>query len=183
MTEKLHLTPEEHFPEDLAAIGNQTLQVLDSQVQRQLDYEVIAAGEPHPETEFDTLSSMRSSKPATSDSVQAKAPLLVSVAFDDRVVHFNEGVFGGAWAEKSETLVGSRSATDLSASSAPLVSPRCATLRLILSSSRVVRRPETGRWQVAGPDRPGTLFPAVIDAGQPSGPPGGPPAGWQLAPQ
>ncbi|WP_104137594.1 hypothetical protein [Arthrobacter sp. ZGTC131] len=52
MTEKLHLTPEEHFPEDLADVGDQQLQVLDSQVQRQLDYEVIAEGEPNPETEF-----------------------------------------------------------------------------------------------------------------------------------
>ena len=52
MTEKLHITPEEHFPEDLVEVGDQKLQVLDSQVQRQLDYEVIAEGEPHPETEF-----------------------------------------------------------------------------------------------------------------------------------
>jgi hypothetical protein len=52
MTEKLHLTPEEYFPEDLAEVGDRRLQVLDSQVQRQLDYEVIAEGEPNPETEF-----------------------------------------------------------------------------------------------------------------------------------
>jgi hypothetical protein len=52
MTEKLHLTPEDHFPEDLAGVGDRQLQVLDSQVQRQLDYEVIAEGEPNPETEF-----------------------------------------------------------------------------------------------------------------------------------
>ena len=52
MTEKLHLTPEDEFPEDLAKVGDKELQVLDSQVQRQLDYEVVTAGEPHPETEF-----------------------------------------------------------------------------------------------------------------------------------
>jgi hypothetical protein len=52
MTEKLHLTPEDYFPEDLAGVGDRHLQVLDSQVQRQLDYEVIAEGEPNPETEF-----------------------------------------------------------------------------------------------------------------------------------
>jgi hypothetical protein len=52
MTEKLHLTPEDYFPEDLAEVGDRQLQVLDSQVQRQLDFEVIAEGEPNPETEF-----------------------------------------------------------------------------------------------------------------------------------
>lgn len=52
MTEKLHLTPAENFPEDLTEVGDRKLQVLDSQIQRQLDYEVIAEGEPNPETEF-----------------------------------------------------------------------------------------------------------------------------------
>jgi hypothetical protein len=52
MTEKLHLTPEDDFPEDLAQIEDQQLQVLDSRVQRQLDYEIVAEGEPNPETEF-----------------------------------------------------------------------------------------------------------------------------------
>jgi len=52
MSEKLHLTPEDEFPEDLSALPDQQLQVLDSQVQRQLDYEYVADGEPHPETEF-----------------------------------------------------------------------------------------------------------------------------------
>ena len=52
MTEKLHLTPEDCFPQNLAEVGDRQLQVLDSQVQRQLDYEVIAEGEPNPETEF-----------------------------------------------------------------------------------------------------------------------------------
>lgn len=52
MLEKLHLTPADEFPEDLSAIPDQELQVLDSQVQRQLDYEYVAQGEPDPETEF-----------------------------------------------------------------------------------------------------------------------------------
>lgn len=52
MSEKLHLTPEDDFPDDLAALPNQELQVLDSQVQRQLNYEYVAEGEPNPETEF-----------------------------------------------------------------------------------------------------------------------------------
>ncbi|KUM39429.1 MAG: hypothetical protein ABWY04_16325 [Arthrobacter sp.] len=52
MTEKLRLTPEESFPEDLTEVGDLQLQVLDSQVQRQLDHEVIAEGEPNRETEF-----------------------------------------------------------------------------------------------------------------------------------
>jgi hypothetical protein len=52
MSDKLHLTPEDEFPEDLSALPNQELQVLDSQVQRQLDSEYVAEGEPHPETEF-----------------------------------------------------------------------------------------------------------------------------------
>ena len=52
MSEKLHLTPADNFPEDLSAVPDQELQVLDSQVQRQLDYEYVAEGEPNPETEF-----------------------------------------------------------------------------------------------------------------------------------
>lgn len=52
MTEKLHLTPEDEFPEDLSKVANNDLQVLDSQVQRQLDHEYVADGEPNPETEF-----------------------------------------------------------------------------------------------------------------------------------
>ncbi|MCO4276791.1 hypothetical protein NG701_20635 [Pseudarthrobacter sp. HLT3-5] len=52
MSEKLHLAPEDEFPDDLAAIPDKDLQVLDSQVQRQLDYEYVAEGEPNPETEF-----------------------------------------------------------------------------------------------------------------------------------
>ena len=52
MNEKLHLTPDDGFPEDLGEVADQQLQVLDSQIQRQLDYEVVAEGEPNPETEF-----------------------------------------------------------------------------------------------------------------------------------
>lgn len=52
MTEKLHLTPDDEFPEDLETVPDPELQVLDSQVQRQLDYEIVAEGEPNPETEF-----------------------------------------------------------------------------------------------------------------------------------
>ena len=52
MTEKLHLTPEDDFPEDLTKVADKDLQVLDSQVQRQLDHEDVADGEPNPETEF-----------------------------------------------------------------------------------------------------------------------------------
>jgi hypothetical protein len=52
MIEKLHLTPEDAFPEDLAKVLDHELQVLDSQVQRQLDHEVVVDGEPDPETEF-----------------------------------------------------------------------------------------------------------------------------------
>jgi hypothetical protein len=52
MSENLHLTPEEDFPEDLSELTDKDLQVLDSQIQRQLDYEYVAEGEPNPETEF-----------------------------------------------------------------------------------------------------------------------------------
>lgn len=52
MSDKLHLTPEDDFPQDLSKVKDKDLQVLDSQIQRQLDYEVVAEGEPNPETEF-----------------------------------------------------------------------------------------------------------------------------------
>jgi hypothetical protein len=52
MTEKLHLTPQDDFPEDLSLVADKELQILDSQIQRQLDYEYVAEGEPNPETEF-----------------------------------------------------------------------------------------------------------------------------------
>jgi hypothetical protein len=52
MNENLHLTPDEAFPEDLGIVPDHELQVLDSQVQRQLDHEVVVDGEPDRETEF-----------------------------------------------------------------------------------------------------------------------------------
>ena len=52
MSDKLHLTPEDAFPEDLSAVPDQELQILDSQVQRQLDFEYVSEGGPNPETEF-----------------------------------------------------------------------------------------------------------------------------------
>lgn len=52
MSEKLHLTPEDAFPEDLSVVKDKDLQILDSQIQRQLDYEYVAEGGPNPETEF-----------------------------------------------------------------------------------------------------------------------------------
>ena len=52
MSDKLHLTPDDQFPEDLETVPDNELQVLDSQVQRQLDHEVVVDGEPNPETEF-----------------------------------------------------------------------------------------------------------------------------------
>jgi hypothetical protein len=52
MNDKLHLTPEEQFPENLDKVSDRELQVLDSRVQRQLDHEVVVDGEVNPETEF-----------------------------------------------------------------------------------------------------------------------------------
>ncbi|MDQ0632487.1 hypothetical protein QFZ40_000396 [Arthrobacter pascens] len=52
MTDKLHLTPEDQFPADLSIVPDQELQILDSQVQRQLDHEYVSEGGPNPETEF-----------------------------------------------------------------------------------------------------------------------------------
>jgi hypothetical protein len=52
MSDKLHLTPEEEFPADLSVVPDLELQVLDSQIQRQLDYEYLSEGGPNPETEF-----------------------------------------------------------------------------------------------------------------------------------
>lgn len=52
LADKLHLAPEDDFPEDLKAVPNPELQVLDSQIQRQLDYEIVAEGEINPETDF-----------------------------------------------------------------------------------------------------------------------------------
>lgn len=50
--ENLHLTPEESFPEHLEKITDQELQVLDSQVQRQISQEIVTEGEANPESEF-----------------------------------------------------------------------------------------------------------------------------------
>lgn len=52
MNDKLHLTPEEQFPEELENVSDNELQVLDSRIQRQLDHEVVVDGEVNPETEF-----------------------------------------------------------------------------------------------------------------------------------
>ena len=52
MNDKLHLTPDDQFPEDLEKVTDQELQVLDSQVQRQLDHEMVVDGESDRETEF-----------------------------------------------------------------------------------------------------------------------------------
>lgn len=52
MTDKLRLTPEDEFPEDLGMMTDNDVQVLDSQVQRQLDHEIVVNGESDPETEF-----------------------------------------------------------------------------------------------------------------------------------
>ncbi|MEV7455468.1 hypothetical protein [Pseudarthrobacter oxydans] len=52
MNDKLHLTPDDQFPEDLEKVTDQELQVLDSQVQRQLDHEMVVNGESDRETEF-----------------------------------------------------------------------------------------------------------------------------------
>lgn len=47
-----HLTRDDAFPEDLEKVPDHELQVLDSQVQRQLDHEVVTNGETNLETEF-----------------------------------------------------------------------------------------------------------------------------------
>lgn len=52
MSSNLRITPTDPFPEDLEGLKDEKLQVLDSQVQRQLDHEIISEGEPNPETEF-----------------------------------------------------------------------------------------------------------------------------------
>lgn len=52
MESKLRLTPDEPFPEELDELHDSELQVLDSQIQRQLDREIITDGEAAPETEF-----------------------------------------------------------------------------------------------------------------------------------
>jgi len=50
--EKLRLPPVEGFPEDLGDLSVPELQILDSQIQRQLSHEYAVQGQPNPETEF-----------------------------------------------------------------------------------------------------------------------------------
>jgi hypothetical protein len=52
MNNKLHLTPEDQFPEILKNVSDNELQVLDSRIQRQLDHEMVVDGESDRETEF-----------------------------------------------------------------------------------------------------------------------------------
>ncbi len=52
MASNLRLTPDDKFPENLDKIADTKLQILDSQVQRQLDREYVVEGGPNPETEF-----------------------------------------------------------------------------------------------------------------------------------
>ncbi|MDQ0867711.1 hypothetical protein QFZ70_000184 [Arthrobacter sp. V1I9] len=52
MNDKLHLTPEDQFPENLKNVSDNELQVLDSRIQRQLDHEMVVDGESDRETEF-----------------------------------------------------------------------------------------------------------------------------------
>lgn len=52
MTDNLHKTPAESFPDDLTGMPDEDLQVLDSQIQRQMDREIIREGEVDRETEF-----------------------------------------------------------------------------------------------------------------------------------
>ncbi|MBT2513532.1 hypothetical protein [Arthrobacter sp. ISL-30] len=52
MPRKLRLTPDDDFPEDLKVLPDAELQILDSQIQRQLDMECVINGQPDPETEF-----------------------------------------------------------------------------------------------------------------------------------
>ena len=52
MNDRLHLTPDDQFPEDLEKVSDNELQVLDSRIQRQLDHEMVVDGESDRETEF-----------------------------------------------------------------------------------------------------------------------------------
>ncbi|WP_139006434.1 hypothetical protein [Arthrobacter crystallopoietes] len=52
MSANLRLAPTDPFPEDLEDLKDEKLQVLDSQVQRQLNHEIVTEGESHPETDF-----------------------------------------------------------------------------------------------------------------------------------
>lgn len=46
------LTPNEPFPEDLAALSTQEVEILNSKVHRELDFEYKHNGEVEPETQF-----------------------------------------------------------------------------------------------------------------------------------
>lgn len=65
MTDKLHLTPKEAFPEVLKRVSDHELRVLDSRVQRRLDREVVAGGEPAPKLKSATTNWTKNSPPAT----------------------------------------------------------------------------------------------------------------------
>lgn len=52
MHDNLHCTPANPFSADLSVMPDEKLQVLDTQVQRQLDREIVDVGETDPETEF-----------------------------------------------------------------------------------------------------------------------------------
>jgi len=52
MSDNLHRTPSESFPNNLDDMADEDLQVLDSQIQRQMDREIVRDGEAAPETEF-----------------------------------------------------------------------------------------------------------------------------------
>lgn len=52
MNDKTRLTPEDPFPEDLDALADEDVEVLNSKVHRQIDEEYVEEGQPNPETEF-----------------------------------------------------------------------------------------------------------------------------------
>ena len=72
MSDKLHLTPEDEFPEDLETVPDHELQVLDSQVQRQLDHEVVVTANRTPKPSSATTNWTTNSTTAT--NADAPAP-------------------------------------------------------------------------------------------------------------
>lgn len=52
MSDNLHRTPAESFPDHLRDMPDEDLQVIDSQIQRQMDREIVREGEVDRETEF-----------------------------------------------------------------------------------------------------------------------------------
>lgn len=52
VSDNFRLTPEDDFPVELEDLKDGKLQILDSQIQRQLDHEVVTEGESNPETDF-----------------------------------------------------------------------------------------------------------------------------------